>query len=408
MTKTLPGKLSPNIRRPGDRGGLGDWATQLEPPRDALAGPIHQRVVHVLTGLIPRSSILDVLGDIIQAVAKGSELQWEFQDKYLERLCRKAWNKLPEFVKNRATAYIGKISDDGALPPQVEDATATSRELAIAKFSPGDRDVRLFRKACNVVSDDAIVGAFVHEVAHAFKTAVLTDQSNPYGLDAIEHAGDALPSGWSFSREISALILERAQTPGTSVFGEATQNLLGQSLISFATGLLFLKSFSDNRQFLVAGLLMVALSLGFLAAALGHVINRLRGLRASSLRYGTNLWFAFMVVGLARIVVAWAGAPDIAMSPWLSTFLRWAAPVWIYVFFMVFVAVAIGQVAGQLRHVGAKKGIPDLLTRVSWTLGTFAVFLLILTDGYIRLSIVMIGVAVVCLATNRLLLRRGA
>jgi hypothetical protein len=331
--------------------------------------------------------------------------QWEFRDKYLEGLCQKAWNKLPEEVRSKAIQYVCKVSDDDSPPQRDQGTIASGNRLAIARFNDKNKDIILFRKDCNSLSDNAIVGAFVHEVAHAVKTAALTDQANPYRTDAIEHAGDALPSEWSFSNEISALIVERDHAQRAFLFGDATRNLLGQALISFAAGLLFLKSFSNSLQFLVAGLVMIALSLIFLAAPLGSIIKGLRGFRAFLVRYGTNLWFAFMVVSLARIVVAWGGAPNITVTPWLSTFLLWAAPLWIYVFSLVFAALAVDQVVRQVRYAGAKKSIPDLLVNLSWTLGAFAVFLLALTDVNIRWSMIMIGVAIVCLATNRLLTR---
>jgi len=335
----------------------------------------------------------------------GNQPQWEFRDKYLERLCRKSWNKLPEEVRNKVIQYVHKISDDDGPTQLGQDAIASGNRLTIARFNPSSKDILLFRKDCSGLSDNAIVGAFIHEVAHAVKTATLTDQANPYAKDAIEYAGDALPSEWSFSNEISALIVERDHAQRISRFSDAARNLLGQALISFAAGFLFLKSFSDSLEFLVVGLSMIALSLVFLAAPLASIIKGLRGFRAFLVRYGTNLWFAFMIVSLARIVVAWGGAPNITVAPWLSTFLRWAAPLWLYVFFLVFAALALDQVVRQVRHAGVKKSVPDLLVNLSWTLAAFAVFLLGLTDVNIRWGIMMIGIAVVCLATNRLLTR---
>jgi len=335
----------------------------------------------------------------------GNQLQWEFRDKYLERLCRKSWNKLPEEVRNKAIQYVHKISDDDSPPQPSQDTTVSGNRLVIARFNPSSKDIMLFRRDCSGLSDNAIVGAFIHEVAHAVETAVLTDQANPYARDAIEHAGDALPSEWSFSNEISALIVERDHAQRAFLFSDAIRNLLGQAIISFAAGFLFLKSFSDSLQFLIVGLLMIVLSLVFLVASLGGIIKGLRGFRVFVIRYVGDLWFAFMIVSLVRIVVAWGGAPNITLGPLLSMFLWWAPLFWIIAFSSVFIALALNPIVRQVRRMGAQRTIPDNLVNLSWTLGIFGVCLLALTDVNIKWGIIMIGVAVVCLATNRLLTR---
>ena len=77
---------------------------------------------------------------------------------------------------------------------------------SVAKFSPNFGEICISQQDCQNVSDDVIVGAFIHEVAHAFQT-----QITPSNIDAIEYAGDALHSRWCFSKELAAVILERAK-----------------------------------------------------------------------------------------------------------------------------------------------------------------------------------------------------
>jgi hypothetical protein len=94
---------------------------------------------------------------------------------------------------------------------QTKDSATGHIERGFAKFNPGAKHIQLSRTECSDISEDTIMGVFIHEVAHAFETATVPDPTNPCYMDAIDYAGDALPSRWCFSKEIAALIIERSQ-----------------------------------------------------------------------------------------------------------------------------------------------------------------------------------------------------
>lgn len=136
------------------------------------------------------------------------QLNWDIKQNRLDRLCKKAWQRLPEVVKSAASYRLRTVYDVDEWSEQNKRQLTVNGELlwSAAKFSPTFGEICISQKDCQNVSDDVIVGAFIHEVAHAFQTQITASN-----LDAIEYAGDALPAGWCFAKELAAMILERAK-----------------------------------------------------------------------------------------------------------------------------------------------------------------------------------------------------
>jgi len=134
-------------------------------------------------------------------------LDWDVQDPILNSLCRAAWERLPSEVKCTALKKLRRVSEICEWTEDIKNQLKSSgSKWSPAKFNPTFGEICFSKKDCEGLSDDVIVGAFVHEVAHAFQT-----QITPNNLDAIEYAGDTLPCRWCFSAEVAAMILKRAE-----------------------------------------------------------------------------------------------------------------------------------------------------------------------------------------------------
>lgn len=188
-------------------------------------------------------------------------------------------------------------------------------------------------------------------------------------------------------------------------FEERQRNLFGQALTSIAAGLLFLKYFSGELRFVIVGFLIVVLSCLFLAAALGLVVGRLNRVRNFTLQYGSNVWFALMIISLARVLVSAIGVPNAEIPFWVGTAVLWVGVIWFLIFAAVFITLSWFEIAAQFRRDGARRGTASLLVSIAWVFGVFSVLLMIMTDLDIRYGIVMLGIAVVALATRLLNLR---
>ncbi len=100
-------------------------------------------------------------------------------------------------------SYIQKVSDVQQWSPTDKQVLANGNiRRNLAWYSSGERQIRVCIEDCDVASDEAIVGAFVHEIAHAYQ-----ERLTPSIVDAgkCNEAGDLLPVGWGFCKEIQAL-----------------------------------------------------------------------------------------------------------------------------------------------------------------------------------------------------------
>jgi hypothetical protein len=188
------------------------------------------------------------------------------------------------------------------------------------------------------------------------------------------------------------------------LFTDRQRDLLGQAITLVAAGLLFLRYSSTELRFTIAGFILVLFAFLFLAAALGLVVRRLNGLRGIALRWGGNLWFALMIVGLARVVVAAIATTSPDIPDWLSTAILWIGIAWFLGFAGVFITLAVSEITSQFRRDGTRRGITNTLTNAAWVFGVSSILLLIMTDLDIRYGLAMLGVSVVALATR--LMRR--
>jgi hypothetical protein len=135
------------------------------------------------------------------------EIEWNLSDSGLEKLLKYSWDRLPDNVKAAAAKQIQRVSELDEATPDSQPKPASKSgpaDWCPAIFNPAARQICLSNNDCRGLSDEVIVGAFVHAVSHAYQT-----QNTPRNFDAIEYAGDSLPCRIGFARESAALILER-------------------------------------------------------------------------------------------------------------------------------------------------------------------------------------------------------
>jgi hypothetical protein len=149
------------------------------------------------------------------------------------------------------------------------------------------------------------------------------------------------------------------------LFEERQRNLLGQAITSIAAGLLFLRYFSNEIRFLIEGFVIVVISCLFLIATLGSVVKPLRRLREFMLKYGSNLWFALMIISLIRVLIAAIGTPDTGIPSWVVTTIPWIGSLWFLVFSGIFIALSWFEIAEQFHRNGPKKGRDNLLVSIA-------------------------------------------
>lgn len=126
-------------------------------------------------------------------------------DPRLTRICKAAWERLPEAVRAALEQAKLKIADT----PEWKDNMKGTLAAAGIKWNPAHFEqngffIEICKSECDSVSDSVVTGAFAHEMGHAYQEHI-----TPGNCVKVENAGDTLPVEWSFSEEIEALIQER-------------------------------------------------------------------------------------------------------------------------------------------------------------------------------------------------------
>jgi hypothetical protein len=136
-----------------------------------------------------------------------SEIEWNLSDSGMEKLLKYSWDRLPENIKAAAAKQIQRVlePDEPSAVSQLKPARKSNpADWCPAFFNAASRQICFAKNECRGLSDEVIIGAFIHAVAHAYQT-----QNTPGNLEAIEYAGDGLPCRIGFARESAALMLER-------------------------------------------------------------------------------------------------------------------------------------------------------------------------------------------------------
>lgn len=124
-----------------------------------------------------------------------------FKDALFESLCSRAWDRLPAIVRTGLAHFLWEISD-------TEQWSLEEKELILsagfgrnpAWYRPYCKDIRVCVEDCRGASENTVMGAFVHEVAHAYQELL-----TPEDRAKCEWAGDSLPISWGFAKEIKEL-----------------------------------------------------------------------------------------------------------------------------------------------------------------------------------------------------------
>jgi hypothetical protein len=125
----------------------------------------------------------------------------DIRDAKLRKITVKTWKRLRRDVKAKLQDGITRIRE----VPEWDNFTKQALTQSGTKRNPAKwqqvGEVQISKIDCTDLSDEAISGALAHEFGHAYQ-ATLT----PNDIDAIERAGDQLPSTkWGFEKEIEAL-----------------------------------------------------------------------------------------------------------------------------------------------------------------------------------------------------------
>lgn len=132
-------------------------------------------------------------------------------DTRLRKVVISTWRKLPSDIR---TVLLNKVSNIVQILEWDDYTKKMLRELGIrsncARWQQSGREqpgeVKFATSDCATLSEEVLAGAFLHELGHAYQSAITPDD-----IDAIEKAGDTLPLSWGFKTEIEALKKQREQ-----------------------------------------------------------------------------------------------------------------------------------------------------------------------------------------------------
>jgi hypothetical protein len=141
----------------------------------------------------------------------GRTPTFNITDVRLYRTALGVWEKLPLGVK---TVLLNTVESISEVPEWDTNTKQTLKNLGIAKNyakwqQPGAApkgEIKISSSDCATVSNEIVAGSLMHELGHAYQTA-----ETPRDVDAIENAGDTLPTQWGFTKEIEALQKQRAK-----------------------------------------------------------------------------------------------------------------------------------------------------------------------------------------------------
>lgn len=132
-------------------------------------------------------------------------VNWNINNDRIDRLFRLVWKRLPTTVKSALQSSDIHIQDTPEWDDFIKEALGQSRiNWNCGRFNPDIGIIEISAKECEDIEDMVLIGAFAHEVAHAYQSLI-----TPSDSDAIEKAGDTLPVAWGFSVEIKALDAKR-------------------------------------------------------------------------------------------------------------------------------------------------------------------------------------------------------
>lgn len=132
-------------------------------------------------------------------------------DTRLYKVVISTWQKLPSEIRlillNRINS-ISEIQEWDDYTKQILRRLGIKSNCArwhqFSRTHPGE--IQFAASDCASLSDEVLAGAFLHELGHAYQTAITPDD-----IDAIEKAGDVLPLSWGFRKEMEALQKQRQQ-----------------------------------------------------------------------------------------------------------------------------------------------------------------------------------------------------
>jgi len=130
-------------------------------------------------------------------------------DKRLRGIIATTWHRLSKDVRAvllNVIVGISELPEWGNMIKQSLDDMNIRRNCSnwnqFGKLLKGE--VQFSKKDYDGISDDVLVGSFLHELGHAYQTAI-----TPCDVNAINKAGDRLPISWEFRQEIEAVIRQR-------------------------------------------------------------------------------------------------------------------------------------------------------------------------------------------------------
>lgn len=125
-------------------------------------------------------------------------------DARIRKLVSRSWHRLPHNVKKGLQSAIMSIQEVPGWSDLDEVYHQNAAGRAVKWFCilplPVRGIIHISAADCTKVSDDAIAGALVHELALAYQST-----KTPFDSPSIEKAGRELPVKWKFSKETAAL-----------------------------------------------------------------------------------------------------------------------------------------------------------------------------------------------------------
>ena len=130
-------------------------------------------------------------------------------DQRLRRIVVTTWHRLSSddrAVLLNVIVGISELSEWGNIIKQSLDDMNIRRNCSnwnqISSLPKGE--VQFSKKDYDGISDDVLVGSFLHELGHAYQTAITLCDVN-----TINEAGDRLPISWGFRQEVEVVIKQR-------------------------------------------------------------------------------------------------------------------------------------------------------------------------------------------------------
>jgi hypothetical protein len=147
-----------------------------------------------------------LLGLMLSLLAEFNSKQPPFNvtDPRIKKVTVNTWRRLPDNVKKglqNTVMNVQSIAEWSALDREVfkQAKINAARWFPILPY-PARGIIHISLADCRGLTDPVIMGAIVHELAHAYQST-----RTPFDAEEIGKAGDELPLKWGFKKEMTAL-----------------------------------------------------------------------------------------------------------------------------------------------------------------------------------------------------------